>query len=186
MRALCPETAKHTRGVYDPGYFSQIGIPTYSPANYAELVYWLDLLVKEKRGPRAIRYARGEETPALAALGCSGRLYDPILTHDGAKVALVSYGAESEETLAAADLLKQQGVLADVWKLVQIFPLPDNLCEELGTYSTILFAEEAVRTGGDRAAAWLCAAAARMEGQISAACGGQRPPAARQCAGTAP
>ena len=67
---------------------------------------------------------RGEETPALAALGCSGRLYDPILTHDGAKVALVSYGAESEETLAAADLLKQQGVLADVWKLVQIFPAP--------------------------------------------------------------
>ena len=144
---LVPGDGETHQGVYDPGYFSQIGIPTYSPANYAELVYWLDLLVKEKRGPRAIRYARGEETPALAALGCSGRLYDPILTHDGAKVALVSYGAESEETLAAADLLKQQGVLADVWKLVQIFPLPDNLCEELGTYSTILFAEEAVRTG---------------------------------------
>ena len=40
-----------------PVISAQIGIPTYSPANYAELVYWLDLLVKEKRGPRAIRYA---------------------------------------------------------------------------------------------------------------------------------
>ena len=47
-----------------------------------------------------------------------------------------------------ADLLAQKGVAADCYKLVQIYPLPQGLCEALQPYGTILFAEEAVRTGG--------------------------------------
>lgn len=145
---LVPGDGETHQGIYDPGYFSQIGIPTYSPANYAELRFWLDELVKEPHGPRAIRYARGKESPALAALGCSGKTFDFIHTTPDAKVSLVSYGAESEEILAAADLLAQQGISADCCKLVQIYPLPPELCEALQKYDTILFAEEAVLTGG--------------------------------------
>ena len=99
-------------------------------------------------GPRAIRYARGEEQPALAALGCSGQLYDFIQPKADADVVLVSYGAESEETLKAVSLLEEQGIRADCSKLVQIFPLPEGLCEDLSRYKTILFAEEAVPSGG--------------------------------------
>ncbi|MCI6883462.1 1-deoxy-D-xylulose-5-phosphate synthase [bacterium] len=145
---LVPADGETHQGIYDPGYFSQIGIPTYSPSNYAELEYWLEQLIKTMQGPRAIRYARGEEKPALAALGCTGNPYDFIRRTADACTVLVSYGAESEEILRAADLLEQQGVAADCCKLVQIFPLPEGLCEELSHYRTILFAEEAVTSGG--------------------------------------
>ena len=145
---LVPADGETHQGIYDPGYFSQIGIPTFSPSNYAELEYWLEQLIKTMQGPRAIRYARGEEKPALAALGCTGNPYDFIRRTAGACTALVCYGAESEEILRAADLLEQQGVAADCCKLVQIFPLPEGLCEELSHYRTILFAEEAVTSGG--------------------------------------
>lgn len=145
---LVPGDGETHQGIYDPGYFSQIGIRTYSPANYAELVHWLKKLACPGQGPRAIRYPRGEETPALAALGCSGQPFDCIQPHTGARVALVSYGAESEEILAARDLLAQNGLTADCYKLVQICPIPEGLCEALCAYDTILFAEEAVRNGG--------------------------------------
>lgn len=145
---LVPADGETHQGIYDPGYFSQIGIPTFSPSNYAELEYWLEQLIKTMQGPRAIRYARGEEKPALAALGCTGNPYDFIRRTADACTVLVSYGAESEEILRAADLLEQQGVAADCCKLVQIFPLPEGLCEELSRYQTILFAEEAVTPGG--------------------------------------
>ena len=145
---LVPADGETHQGIYDPGYFSQIGIPTFSPSNYAELEYWLEQLIKTMQGPRAIRYARGEEKPALAALGCTGNPYDFIRRTADACTVLVSYGAESEEILRAADLLEQQGVAADCCKLVQIFPLPKGLCEELSHYRTILFAEEAVTSGG--------------------------------------
>ena len=144
---LVPGDGATHQGIYDTAFFSQIGIPLYAPANYAELRHWLRVLVLQERGPRAIRYARGEEKPALAALGCSGALYDQVETRPGAEVALVSYGAQTEEIIAACDLLYQNQVPADCFKLLRLYPLPEDLCETLKRYRVILFAEDSVRTG---------------------------------------
>ena len=144
---LVPGDGATHQGIYDTAFFSQIGIPLYAPANYAELRHWLRVLVLQERGPRAIRYARGEEKPALAALGCSGALYDQIETRPGAEVALVSYGAQTEEIIAACDLLYQNQVPADCFKLLRLYPLPEDLCETLKRYRVILFAEDSIRTG---------------------------------------
>lgn len=144
---LVPGDGETHQGIYDTAFFSQIGIPVYAPANYEELQYWLRYLVQRDRGPRAIRYARGEVKPALAALGCSGKLFDCIESREKAKVALVSYGAEAEEIIAACDLLQQQRVAADCYKLVRLYPLPEGLCDALSRYDCILFAEDSVRTG---------------------------------------
>lgn len=129
-----------------------------------------------------IRYARGGENPALAALPCTGARYDVLDPVDGARIALVSYGAETEEIIAAKDLLAQHGVQADCVKLTQLYPLPDGVCDTLKHYDTILFAEDTVRTRRHRRAVGLCHAAMRLAGQIPAACCGQQPSAARQCA----
>ena len=45
-------------------------------------------------------------------------------------------------------MLLQKKVAADAYKLTRIFPLPEGLCEALADYDTILFAEDAIRTGG--------------------------------------
>lgn len=144
---LVPGDGETHQGIYDTAVFSQVGIPLYAPANYEELRYWLDFLVKQKRGPRAIRYARGEERESLAALGCSGAPFDKIEERPGARVALVSYGVLAEEIIAACDLLQQKRVSSDCYKLVQLYPLPEGLCEVLQTYDCILFAEDSIRTG---------------------------------------
>ena len=129
-----------------------------------------------------IRYARGGENPALAALPCTGARYDVLDPVDGARVALVSYGAETEEIIAAKDLLAQHGVQADCVKLTQLYPLPDGVCDTLKHYDTILFAEDTVRTGGIGEQLGFAMQQCRLAGQIPAACRGQQPSAARQCA----
>lgn len=144
---LVPGDGETHQGIYDTAFFSQIGMLTVSPANYAELEHWLGRLVNDYKGPRVIRYPRGEEKPSLAALGCTGRPYDFVERRPGAQAVLVSYGAESEEIIAASDLLLQKGLAADCCKLVQVFPLPEGLCEALARYRTILFAEDSIRTG---------------------------------------
>ena len=136
---LVPGDGETHQGIYDTAVFSQVGIPLYAPANYEELRYWLNFLVKQKRGPRAIRYARGEERESLAALGCSGAPFDKIEERPGARVA--------QEIIAACDLLQQKKVSSDCYKLVQLYPLPEGLCEALQAYDCILFAEDSIRTG---------------------------------------
>ena len=144
---LVPGDGATHQGIYDVAFFSNVNIPVFAPANYAELRYWLTYLVREARGPRTIRYARGEENPALAALPCTGKRFDLLEPAADARIALVSYGAETEEIIAARDLLAQNGQQADCVKLTQIYPLPDGLCDALKPYDTILFAEDSVRTG---------------------------------------
>lgn len=144
---LVPGDGETHQGIYDTAFFSQIGIPVYAPANYEELKYWLRYLVMEARGPRAIRYARGEQKPALEALPCTGNAYDKIESREGARIALVSYGAQTEEIIAACDLLQQKQLATDCFKLVRLYPLPEEICEALRSYDMVLFAEDSIRTG---------------------------------------
>jgi 1-deoxy-D-xylulose-5-phosphate synthase len=145
---LVPGDGETHQGIYDPAFFSQIGIPTVSPANYAELKYCLAKLLEAPHGPAALRYPRGGEAARLAALGCTGNPFDCLVSRPGSKVALVSYGSEAEDMLDACDLLEQAGIACDGYKLLQIYPLPEGLCEALAAYPTILFAEECVSRGG--------------------------------------
>lgn len=143
-----PGDGETHQGVYDTAFFSQLHIPLFAPANYAELEYWLERLVRELQGPRAIRYPRGTESPVLAALGCSGRLFDVLPGPAQADTVLISYGAMTEEALGAAERLREQGTAADVCKLTRLHPLPEDLCTALAGYCHILFAEDAAATGG--------------------------------------
>lgn len=144
---LVPGDGETHQGIYDVGYLSQIGVKTFSPSNYAELCHWLTQAVHHCSGPRAIRYPRGAENEALAALGCSEQPYDCYHYGERAKTALVSYGGLTEEVLLAAQAM-QQNHPCDVYKLVQIHPLPDGLCHALGGYDRILFAEDSIAVGG--------------------------------------
>ena len=99
-------------------------------------------------GPRAIRYPRGGESSVLAQYGCTGKEYDRLHTAPGAKIALVSYADEVEDVLAAAQLLREENIPCDVYKLVKIHPFTDEFINEIARYDTVLFAEECVACGG--------------------------------------
>ena len=146
---LVPADGETHQGIYDPAFLSQVGIPTYSPSNYAELRYWLlRLLRPDRTGPQAIRYPRGGEVKALAAYGCTGRDYDFLQDPAGAKAVLVSYGSEVEDVLAAASLLAERKIVCSVCKLVKIYPFTEELLHDLMRFDVVLFAEECAERGG--------------------------------------
>ena len=144
-----PADGETHQGIFDPAFLSQVGMPIWSPSNYAELRHWLPILLGDTmHGPRAIRYPRGGESAALAEYGCSGREYDHLYTAPGAQIVLVSYADEVEDVLAAAKLLGAEGIPCDVYKLVKIYPFTPELISEISRYSAVLFAEECVACGG--------------------------------------
>ena len=145
---LVPGDGETHQGVYDPAFLSQIGIETWSPANYAELQYCMKHCLLELDGPHAVRYPRGAQSKKLQELGCTQNLFDCIFHGENAKIALVSYGSEAEDTLCACQKLNQEGVACDCYKLLRIWPLADELLEKLSGYTAILFAEECVQVGG--------------------------------------
>lgn len=145
---LVPGDGETHQGIHDPAFLSQIGIPTYSPANYAELQFWLEKLLQTPCGPAAIRYPRGAEAPVLAALGCTGKEYDLVYGTAECGTALITYGSETEDVLAAASRLADAGIPVAVYKLLKIFPLTPGFVGQLLSHRVILFAEECVRCGG--------------------------------------
>ncbi len=145
---LVPGDGETHQGIYDVAFLSQMeGFRIVSPCNYAELLYWLEALLQEDK-PRALRYPRGAQDAALAALGCTGKDFDRIPADGAARTALVTYGAETAEALKAAAMTARRGVPVDVYKLTLVHPLARGLCEALAGYERVLFAEEGVRTGG--------------------------------------
>ena len=130
-----PADGETHQGIFDPAFLSQVGIPVYSPSNYAELRHWLPILLSdEMQGPRAIRYPRGGESAALAQFGCSGREYDRLYTAPDAKAVMVSYADEVEDVLTAAKLLGKENVPCDVYKIVKIYPFTPELISEISRY----------------------------------------------------
>lgn len=145
---LVPGDGETHQGVYDPAFLSQIGIATWSPANYAELAFCLEKALLHSEGPCAVRYPRGAESQMLKALACTGNAYDCIFKAEKAKIALVSYGSEFEDVLQACQNLNEQGIACDCYKMLQIWPVAEALIPTLAAYPTVLFAEECVQVGG--------------------------------------
>lgn len=145
---LVPGDGETHQGVYDTAFLSEFEkFKIVSPCNYAELEYWLEKLLLEK-GPKALRYPRGEEDESLAELGCTEKEYDVYHFGDNAQTAIVTYGAETKEALKAAKKASEQGTPVDVYKMTVVHPIPQEICNDLEKYRMILFAEEGIRSGG--------------------------------------
>ncbi len=168
---IVPGDGETHQGTYDPAYLRTAGVRTLSPCNYQELSFWLSELLAQPDGAVAIRYPRGGESETLAALGCSRDLFDLIHQASSAKIkraklAIVSYGSESEDALDAAKSLTAQGINTDCYKLTQINPIPEGFAEKLSSYRYVLFAEECIASGGIGESLQACLAASGWKGRF--------------------
>ena len=152
---LVGEDGETHHGVFDVSFMDSIpGMTVFAPASFAELREMLKTAVLDTEGPVTVRYPRGAE--GSYQRGWNGETAS--LLREGADVTLVSYGIMINEVLAAADLLAQQGIEAEILKLNTITPLPvEAVLNSARKTGAVLVAEDCVASGsvGERIAACL-------------------------------
>lgn len=142
-------------GCFDPLFLCTIpGFTVLCPSNFAELRSMLRQALFRLDGPVAVRYPRGGEGSFRADTADK-----PVARlREGGDVTLLGYGILADHLLEAADILKKDGVLAEVVKLNQISPLDHGVvCESLGGREILLVLEDSFGAGcvGQRVAAIL-------------------------------
>ena len=85
--------------------------------------FWLEKALYQWSGPRAIRYPRGKEETALAALGCTGKDFDVYRAAKPADAVIVCYSGETAQALRAAELAGQQGAMGRCVQDVRYSPI---------------------------------------------------------------
>ncbi len=96
-----PATVRRIRVFYDPAFFSRLGSHFCPSSNYAELRYWLTYLAEQGTRPADDPLPAAAVNPHWRVWLHRRARYDVLDPVDGARVALVSYGAETEEIIAA-------------------------------------------------------------------------------------
>ena len=129
-------------GVFDVGFLRSVPkMQVLCPANQKELEIMLRKAVFEMDGPVAVRYPRGGDGMYTA---CDGK---ELLTQ-GSDITLVGYGTLINELLQAAEILKQQGISAEVVKLGCIKPLNlQSVITSVRKTKHLLVAEECADSG---------------------------------------
>lgn len=121
---LVGEDGETHHGVFDVGYLRQMpGMRVLCPGSCAELENMLQWAVNKYDGPVAIRYPRGGDQN-YGENAWSG-MEEPIQLHaEGNNAVLVTYGPFLQNTMQAAEKLKQAGVFVSVLRLLQVNPIP--------------------------------------------------------------
>ena len=148
------------QGIFDVAFLSSIpGMTILCPASFAELKAMMEHAVFHVSGPVAVRYPRGGEGRFRDLAGKEGA----SLLRQGSDLTIVSYGTMVNETMAAAELLEEQGISVRLLKLNSIRPLDmEPVIRAAGETGGLLVVEECVSSGcvGEQIAARLMAAGA--------------------------
>ena len=140
-------------GVFDVGFLRQVpGMTVLAPASRKELADMLTWAVNECTGPVAIRYPRGGEGSLTES--CWNPDSSVVSCRQGPDGAIITYGTLVNQALAAAQLLREQGIEVSVLRLTRIDPIAlDELKPALAGMKQILIAEEAT-AGLAQSLAW--------------------------------
>lgn len=143
------EDGETHQGMFDVPMLTSIPNTTiYSPSCYEELKLCMKKAIFDDEGIVAVRYPRGADKSAFPK-------NDETICHDrcflksyGSDTLLISYGRIFSELYNANLLLEADGINCDLLKLTRIFPIADELIEQILGYKRIIFFEESCGSGG--------------------------------------
>jgi len=132
------------QGVFSPGYLCQVpGMAVFAPASYAELRSMLSQAMRFS-GPAAVCYPRGGE----GVYKEDNSRCDECLLREGRHITIATYGIMINEALAAAEMLAEKGIEAEIVKLSRLdradYPIVYASAAKTGR---IIIAEESARRG---------------------------------------
>jgi len=130
------------QGVFDISFLRSVPhMQILCPSNQAELAVMLRKAVLEMDGPVAVRYPRGGD----------GALTEPAKSSvlmEGTDLTMISYGTLINEVIEAAQILRKEGVCAEVLKLESIKPFDlDTIEVSVRKTKRLLVAEECLAIG---------------------------------------
>lgn len=100
-------------GIFDLSYLGTVpGMQILCPASFAELREQMEMAISEMQGPVALRYPRGGEGEYQTA-----SREEEQLIREGSDVTLVCCGVMVNEALAAARILENRGISAEIVKI---------------------------------------------------------------------
>ena len=116
---LVGEDGPTHHGVFDVGFLRQVpGMTVLCPANFKELQDMLRWAVNDCTGPVAVRYPRGNaQIEAVDFVNPHGMIHS---RGEAGDVTLISYGTVSKEMLAAAELLRAEGIRCETLRLLSV------------------------------------------------------------------
>lgn len=117
----------------------------YSPCCYDELYMCMKQAIFEDNGLAAVRYPRGGEPAAYDS--CYLSIDHVFISHGKSDILIITYGRIFSEALSAQNELSSDGINCDIMKLTRIWPLAEDLAEEIGSYKKIIFFEECMDNG---------------------------------------
>ena len=131
-------------GVFDVGYLSLVpNMTIFAPASFAEFRDMLRYAVYEVYGPVAVRIPKEGEGQYKES-----NINEEQILCSGSDITLVGYGLEVNELNAAAELLKDKGISAEVIKLGILRPNSYKATlESLRKTGALIVAEEVCAEG---------------------------------------
>ena len=100
-------------GIFDLSYLGTVpGMQILCPASFAELREQMEMAISEMQGPVALRYPRGGEGEYQTA-----SREEEQLIREGSDVTIVCCGVTVNEALAAARILENRGISAEIVKI---------------------------------------------------------------------
>lgn len=100
-------------GIFDLSYLGTVpGMQILCPASFAELREQMEMAISEMQGPVALRYPRGGEGEYQTA-----SREEEQLIREGSDVTIVCCGIMVNEALAAARILENRGISAEIVKI---------------------------------------------------------------------
>lgn len=143
------EDGETHQGMFDVSFLSSIPNTTiFSPSTFGELRACLPKALYDCGGIAALRYPRGGEPVGTQPEALNGAYALDLAGEKRGELLLVTYGRIAPEVRAAAALLREEGAHADMLKLVQIHPLPEDVLTLVMSYPRVCFLEEGMRSGG--------------------------------------
>ena len=141
------EDGETHQGVFDVAMMNAIpGVSILSPCYFDGLERALNAAVYDYDGVVALRYPRGGEGYRPDDYTIEDINYD-LIGDGAADVLIVTYGRLFSQASQAVEMLRQQGIKADVLKLCRIRPIDPEAVKAAAGYKSIYFFEEGMRSG---------------------------------------
>ena len=133
------------QGSFDVSYLCSVpNMAVFSPSSYKELEDMLRLAVTRVTGPAAIRYPKGTQGKYKESCGSA----PSTVLRKGGDITLVSYGIMINQVLAAAEILEEHDIQAEIIKLNFINPLDTGeVLRSVSETGRLLTVEDACSNG---------------------------------------